>query len=152
MGEIIFDKTLLTQKSVDVDDEKEADLISQKLLSIAKSSEHCVGLSAVQIGILKNVFVALIRNKFGVYTWTTFVNPKILKKTHETTLSEEGCMSFPGARVLIKRAKQITVTDDNNGKLVLFGTDSIVFQHEYDHLNGIVCVDKGKVLTNGGSS
>jgi len=70
------------------------------------------------------------------------INPKILKKSKEKEMGEEGCLSFPGIFLKIKRAQEVEVEGlDINGneiKLKAQGLLARVFQHEIDHLDGIL--------------
>ena len=74
-----------------------------------------------------------------------FINPEILTKLGETE-SEEGCLSVPGYRNTIKRAKTINFRAKNlNGETIEFQADdllAICLQHETDHLNGILFIDR----------
>lgn len=104
-----------------------------------------IGLSANQIGIDASVFVAEVNNKFYA-----FFNPKIEKSSAETMETEEGCLSVPDSFGLVKRAEKITISGfDQSGKKVkikAWGLLARVFQHEIDHLNGILFIDKAKNL------
>jgi len=95
-----------------------------------------IGLAAVQIGILKRIVIIKVNGKF-----VTICNPEIIKKSQETRLSKEGCLSFPNKIVEKKRWYRITVTGTSvYGKpleLKLSGLASYIAQHEIDHLNGV---------------
>ena len=85
-----------------------------------------------------------------------YMNPVITKKSETMIESEEGCLSVPDQFGLVTRHKKITVeTINRHGKRVtleLKGFPSIVFQHEIDHLDGIVFIDKAtKIVTKGTS-
>lgn len=100
-----------------------------------------VGLAAPQIGVLKRIIV-LDSEKGAV----AFVNPRILKKSKEKEIMEEGCLSFPGIFYNIKRPKEIeaeVLTEDGEKiKIKMEGLLSRVFQHEVDHLDGILFIDR----------
>jgi len=102
-----------------------------------------VGLAANQVGILKRIIAVLERNKVGVY-----VNPEIVKSSSATMESEEGCLSVPGVYGTVSRAKRIRVRAlDRHGRRTEFnasGFTATIFQHEIDHLNGILFTDKLK--------
>lgn len=95
-----------------------------------------VGIAAVQVGILERIIIVKINGEF-----ITMINPVIVKKSQQTKISEEGCLSFPGKMVKKKRNYRITVEYadlDLNPQLVkLSGLASFVAQHEIDHLNGL---------------
>ena len=98
-----------------------------------------VGLAAVQVGIPEAFFVADIGS--GLYK---LVNPRIIKQ-EGIQVMEEGCLSVPGVSVEVKRAKKITLEAlDESGKPVLIEAEDLlarVFQHEIDHLNGMLILD-----------
>ena len=98
-----------------------------------------VGLAANQIGIWERAFCMMIDVETGE-TITCF-NPKIIKKYDESSWFEEGCLSYPDEIINVKRPDRIVVKyEDENEKvhkLKLDGFPARVFQHEYDHLEGI---------------
>ena len=98
-----------------------------------------VGLSANQIGIWERVFCMMI--DFETQETITCFNPRIIKSYSKEVVLEEGCLSYPGVFLNAKRPDRIVVKyEDANGKLhkeKLTGFTSRVFQHEYDHMEGI---------------
>lgn len=105
-----------------------------------KMIEHRgVGLSASQLGIMTRVFVIgnpdIPADIIGVF------NPLITNYDEETVVYEEGCVSYPGLFVKIKRPRGIRVRyrgwDGEAGVTRYEGYTARVFQHEYDHLNGV---------------
>lgn len=106
------------------------------------------GLAAPQIG--ENIRVVAINTKDGAMV---LINPKIMKKSWRKDLMEEGCLSLPGVFGLVKRSSKLTVTAlDRNGKHIKFiavGFFARVIQHEIDHLDGILFIDRSKKLTSG---
>ena len=98
-----------------------------------------VGLSANQIGIAERVFIMMIDEETEE-TITCF-NPRIIKSYSKEVVLEEGCLSYPGVFLDAKRPDSVVVKyEDVNGKLhkeKLTGFTSRVFQHEYDHMEGI---------------
>ncbi|MFR5263916.1 peptide deformylase [Clostridium sp.] len=100
-----------------------------------------VGLAAVQVGILKRIFVVDVQDDTGV---KVFINPEILEKSGEE-LGPEGCLSLPGEQDEVKRATYIKIkAQDIEGKeFTLEATELLAraIQHEYDHLDGILFVD-----------
>ena len=107
----------------------------------AMQKNHGVGLAAPQIGVLKKIIV-LDSEKGPI----AFINPKIIKKSKEIETIEEGCLSFPGIFLNIKRPKEVeaeTVTEDGKKIIIrLNGLLSRVFQHEVDHLEGILFIKR----------
>ncbi|MFL2630288.1 MAG: peptide deformylase [Thermodesulfobacteriota bacterium] len=100
-----------------------------------------IGLAAPQVGILKRVFVCQDFSDESKETFLTMINPKIID-TEGRVESKEGCLSIPGYYDYVYRAEKIQIEAlDINGKSKIYLTDgmqSIVFQHEYDHLDGIL--------------
>jgi len=98
-----------------------------------------VGLSACQLGIMTRVFV--IGNPTDPESIIGVFNPLILDYDEETVVYEEGCVSYPGLFIKIKRPRGIRVRYRGwNGEADTTryeGYTARIFQHEYDHLNGI---------------
>ena len=98
-----------------------------------------IGLSANQIGISERVFVMML-NIETEETITCF-NPRIVKRYEDEVWCEEGCLSFPDEIINIQRPNRIVVKyedeDKKDHKIRLDGFAARVFQHEFDHLNGI---------------
>ena len=101
-----------------------------------------VGLAAVQVGILKRVFVIDLYDDKGPIV---FINPVIIKTKGEHEV-EEGCLSFPNQYAKLVRPKEVTVEAlDRSGKKITIKAKDLLAQaiaHELDHLDGIVFVDK----------
>lgn len=99
-----------------------------------------VGLAATQVGVKQRVIVTDAGEEPLV-----IINPEIVNRRGEE-IAEEGCLSFPGIKANIKRAKNITAKglNENGEEIVLEATGILarVIQHEVDHLNGILIVDR----------
>jgi peptide deformylase len=98
------------------------------------------GLAANQVGIDARIFVADIgEGPFAV------IDPQIIQASAHQTVMEEGCLSFPGIHIKVKRPEQIRVkylTERNETiEADLTGVPAKVFQHEIDHLNGRAIID-----------
>ena len=104
-----------------------------------------VGLAANQVGVLLRVFVIDIAAEDEPCELRAFINPEITDTTGTQTW-EEGCLSFPGVTEEIRRAERVKVKAlDRNGEpfeLEADGLLAVAIQHENDHLNGIVMLDK----------
>lgn len=103
-------------------------------------TEDGVGLAAPQVGISMRFF--------GMDDGTGFkmiVNPEILEKSEEKEIGEEGCLSVPGVFANIQRHRWIRVRyQDEHGvyhEELLEGYAARIFQHEYDHLDGVLFID-----------
>lgn len=104
-----------------------------------------IGLSANQIGVSLSVFVAQLNGKFYVV-----FNPKITKLSEEKAEMEEGCLSVPEIFGNVERPEKVVLEGlDKNGKktrIKAWGVLARIFQHEVDHLNGKLFIDKAKNL------
>ena len=133
---------ILRKKSreVDIIDDKIQTLIDDMIETMYKYNG--VGLSAVQVGVLKRVVVIDIEDGEGA---RVFINPKIAstKGEHEV---EEGCLSFPNEYAKVVRPKELTVEAlDREGKKFKLKAKDLLAQavaHEIDHLDGIVFIDR----------
>ena len=101
-----------------------------------------VGLSAVQVGVLKRIVVIDIDDGTGV---KVLINPKITKTKGEHEV-EEGCLSFPNQYAKLIRPKEVVVEAlDRSGKKITIKAKDLLAQaiaHELDHLDGVVFTDK----------
>ncbi|GAC1518773.1 MAG: peptide deformylase [Polyangiales bacterium] len=104
-----------------------------------------VGLAATQIGELHRVFVIDTANDDEPSQLRAFINPEILERVDEIVW-EEGCLSFPGVVEEITRAAHVRVRAlDADGKpfeLEAEGLLAVAIQHELDHLEGVLMIDK----------
>ncbi len=95
-----------------------------------------LGLAAPQVGLPYRVFVMRAENIIGIF------NPKIVDISSEMVYLEEGCLSYPNLWVKVKRPKKVKVRytnpDGQTETRVFDGMSARVFQHEFDHLEGIV--------------
>jgi peptide deformylase len=105
-----------------------------------------IGLAANQIGIAKRVFVMGSNNIEGFPVPFAVFNPVIKEASSELVLDEEGCLSYPGLFLKLKRPSWIVAEyQDSEGNLKEIRADGYLakcFQHEYDHLNGVCFVDR----------
>ena len=133
---------ILKKKSRDVEtiDDKIQTLIDDMFDTMYKYNG--VGLSAVQVGVLKRVVVIDVEDETGPIV---LINPKITKTKGEHEV-EEGCLSFPNQYAKLIRPKEVTVEAlDRSGKKITIKAKDLLAQaiaHELDHLDGIVFVDK----------
>lgn len=115
---------------------------------ITMKTEDGIGLAAPQVGIGQRFFAVAMENGAQI-----FINPKILFRSWLKEIDEEGCLSVPEVFGLVKRPKTIIVQAfDRQGKKFTMkakGLAARVIQHEYDHLNGVLFIDKVKKITQG---
>ena len=106
---------------------------------------HGIGLSANQCGFKYRVFVMGAEDNY-----VAFFNPSIVLKSKKEAHMVEGCLSYPFLALRITRPEEVAVTyQDFNGEwqqTTLTGISARCFQHELDHMNGIVYTDKVKSL------
>ncbi len=127
------------------EDEIKSPKIKELFLDMKKTmrEKNGVGLAAPQIGINKRIFVVKAK-KDSIF----FINPIVTKKSWAKATDEEGCLSIPGVYGKVKRHKKIncTFTDIDGKKRKIQATDFLarVIQHELDHLDGILFIDKMK--------
>jgi peptide deformylase len=102
-----------------------------------------VGLAATQVGVLQRLFVFHAAADDEV---TTIVNPEITERTPETEVADEGCLSLQGVLVPVERAHGVTIVgQDVRGeplRLELEEMDARVVQHELDHLDGVLMLER----------
>lgn len=106
-----------------------------------------IGLSANQIGLPYRMFIAEVPGKDGVKFYGIF-NPEIEKVEKEKVVMEEGCLSVPGIYGDVERPARLTLRgQDRRGKplrIKAWGLLARVFQHEVDHLDGKLFIEKAK--------
>jgi peptide deformylase len=104
-----------------------------------------VGLAATQVGEAWQVFVVDCASEGEPSDFRVFINPEILSVEGKVS-NDEGCLSFPGAREEVDRAEKVRVrAQDREGKvfeLEAEGLLAIAIQHEYDHLQGVLMIDR----------
>ena len=106
-------------------------------------NDNGVGLAAPQINASQRIIICNVDNKFY-----SFINPEIVKSSKETSSIEEGCLSLPNIYGEVERPEKIILkaidSDGKKIKLKVFGLLARVIQHEIDHLDGILFIDKAK--------
>ena len=129
--------------------------VIKQMLEVCEKSKLAVGLSAPQIGIRERFFVF----SAGKGTpWKVAINPELISTSGPWEPCLEACMSLPGFQATILRQCEIHVAyHDIEGKRfegALTGLEARVFQHEFDHLNGVNITDKCSKndLRKGGNS
>jgi peptide deformylase len=114
--------------------------LAEDMMRVMREREG-VGLAANQIGRLKRIFVAAYEEEEYV-----IVNPEIEERSETTAKDTEGCLSIPETRVEVERPTAVTVTgQDLSGGPVRVEAEGLlarIFQHEIDHLNGVLILDR----------
>lgn len=147
----VFTCPVLRQKSRALKtDELQNKEIQQLILDMEKTmiEKDGVGLAAPQVG--HNIRVIVINTQDGILA---LINPRILRKSWKKEILEEGCLSLPEIFGLVKRSAKVSlVALDKKGKKIRFqasGFFARVIQHEVDHLDGVLFIDKAKKITKG---
>lgn len=104
-----------------------------------------IGLAAPQVGVSSRVIVVDVSRKVEGAPLIVLINPEI-KEEEGAVESEEGCLSLPEFTTKVRRAEKVVVEGlDREGKNVSIKTDgllSMALQHEMDHINGILILDR----------
>ena len=140
LGEEVLRQKCEAVKAEEINDEFRA-LIKEMFLTMDEANG--VGLAAPQVGIAKRFFVAMSDDDVE----RVFINPVITKTSSELSEYEEGCLSIPGVYETIVRPKAVTISAlDINGKPFTLDAEGLlarIVQHESDHLDGILYIDRG---------
>lgn len=136
---VTYGADLLRQTAEDVEFDDDIRSLIETMYE-AMAEHRGLGLAAPQIGVSKRVFTYDIGE--GQHA---IVNPRIVKRSGEE-VSSEGCLSIPGLQGDVPRALRVTVVGLNeNGDKVKLKADGLlarVFQHEIDHLDGMMFIDR----------
>ncbi|MDR0390024.1 MAG: peptide deformylase [Spirochaetaceae bacterium] len=101
-----------------------------------------VGLAGPQVGVMKRIFVMHAEGDIP----RVFINPSIVGTSEEQVTYEEGCLSIPGMYTNVKRPGAVRVQAWNEkGRRFILDAEGLVariIQHEYDHLEGILFIDR----------
>ena len=101
-----------------------------------------IGLAATQVGVLRRVFVFQPDEDEVL----ALVNPEIVERSDETEVADEGCLSIQGITVPVERSLEVTIVGkDENGADVRYELDGYAarcVQHESDHLDGVLMIDR----------
>lgn len=137
---IIYPDPVIKKKSESLEEVNEE--IKKLIEDMAETmyASRGVGLAAVQIGVLKRIIVVNVGEGL-----IAMVNPEILENEGESQM-EEGCLCLPGVLIDVKRSEKVKVKGLNEkGEEVVVDAEGLLaraFQHEVDHLNGILIIDK----------
>ncbi len=137
----VYENSILRTKSTEVDKvDDDLRIILDRMMKVMDKANG-IGLAANQIGIDKRFFVLDVEGRK-----LKVINPEILEFGDELIEFEEGCLSIPGIYRNVTRPEKIKVKymDENNEvhEELLEGLISRAFQHELDHLDGVLFIDK----------
>jgi len=100
-----------------------------------------VGLAAPQVGVMERIFVWEVEEEHGA-----LINPEIVKRSRNKFTEDEGCLSLPGLVYPVERDYEVVVRalDESGNEIEITGEDLLarVFQHEIDHLDGVLFIDR----------
>ena len=137
----------LTQTSTawDFNIDTDAELLELTMIDFMSKNKG-IGLAANQIGLTKRVFVMGSNNIEGFPLPFAVFNPKIIESSQELCIDQEGCLSYPGLWLNVKRPERIVVEyQTSKGDIITAEMSGLIarcFQHELDHLDGVCFVDK----------
>lgn len=135
---IITNLSTLRNQNINVSIEEGREIIKKLEYELSNSKVSGVGLAAPQIGINKKV--AIVRS-YGEKI--DLINPKIIEKENGFVNFNEGCLSIPNIRVNTLRYKEIFIkTDLFPDGFVCYGNIAVIVQHETDHLESILMIDR----------
>lgn len=143
---------VLRQETTEITDifSKETEMIIDKLVSTL-INERGIGIAGPQVGILKQIFIVAPNQKVtapydNLDTGLVVINPSITFNTQKEHYEWEGCLSIPGIRGYVPRKCDITINYTNrHGEIKSEQYDDFIariFLHEYDHLRGILFIDR----------
>lgn len=139
---------VLRQKSKEVTEFNQGLSILVRDMRKIMKKNNGIGLAAIQVGIPQRVIICEVNDKFY-----SFINPVLIKVSPSTSFMEEGCLSLPGILGDVERPEKIVIRAMNlrgkTKKIKAFGLLARVIQHEMDHLDGILFIDKAKTVTKG---
>ena len=128
---------------------REVESFDGDLASLVERMRHLlrdangIGLAATQVGVLRRVFLFLPDPEQDP---VALVNPRILERSDERVSDDEGCLSLQGVVVPVERDERVTVeASDSEGNEVRFeleGLPARIAQHELDHLDGVLILDR----------
>ena len=157
-SEPILRKIALPVPTEEIASKKIKEVLS-KMKKALKAEEDGVAIAAPQVGEGVRIFVLSSRalelkknNKKNISEEKSadlvFINPEIIKTSRKKKKMEEGCLSVRWLYGEVERHEKVTITAyDEKGKFSTFGASGLIaqiFQHEIDHLNGILFIDKAE--------
>jgi len=149
---VIYGSSVLRKKTFDLDTGDDFVQLAENMKETLKNARG-IGLAGPQIGLLKSIFVVdttPLENDKIESVEKVFLNPVIMEHDDNTSWYNEGCLSIPEIFEDVKRPEKVEVRyRDLNfdwKEETLTGLEARIFQHEYDHLQGILFVDRLSTL------
>ncbi len=130
---------------------EEYELLCRRMLATVLDPENTgVGIAAPQVGISRRLVAVQRFDKEGE-PFGFYANPKIVRYGSESAPGGEGCLSVDGYRGVVERAQEIDIEyiaeDGSKAAETVKGFTAVIFQHEIDHLDGILYTDRASSLT-----
>jgi len=145
---IKYGSSVLRKKAFDIDKGDNFSEITANMAGTLKKADG-IGLAAPQIGMLKSLFIVdttPLKDKGVEIVEKVYFNPVVIHYSENNVCYNEGCLSIPGINEEVLRPEKIEVSyrDENFDwrEEILDGLIARIFQHEYDHLQGVLFIDK----------
>lgn len=155
--ESVEDSLFLRQKSRDISSRcyssEEFSILKERMLATVQNPENeGVGLAAPQVGVGCNVVLVRRFDKEGE-PFEFYINPKITSYSEEQNVGGEGCLSVPDMYGEVERSCFVTISYRDGEtfrkqKEQIEGFTAVIFQHEIDHLNGVLFIDRAENLVS----
>lgn len=145
-----YGSTVLRQHSKEMSKTEDIEKLTVTLFDTLRK-EGGIGLAAPQIGVLKRIFIMdsspIGEDDESVDRFKrTVINPVIISRSEATSIYSEGCLSVPGIYEEVVRSEKISVKylDEsfNPVEREIDGIEARIFQHEFDHLDGVLFIDR----------
>ncbi|NLJ08980.1 MAG: peptide deformylase [Treponema sp.] len=139
---ITLGNDVLRQKALPIQDiDAQVKALAQEMIETMHRGRG-IGLAGPQVGLLQRIFVVQIDGESP----RVFINPSIIGTSPEISQYEEGCLSIPGLYADVTRPEKVTVQAWNErGRPFTLDAEGLlarVIQHEYDHLEGVLFIDR----------
>ncbi|AEJ20445.1 peptide deformylase [Gracilinema caldarium] len=139
---ITLGNDVLRQKALPIQDiDGQVKALAQEMIETMHRGRG-IGLAGPQVGLLQRIFVVQVDGDSP----RVFINPTIIGTSSEIVQYEEGCLSIPGLYADVTRPEKVTIQAWNErGRPFTLDADGLlarVIQHEYDHLEGVLFIDR----------
>jgi len=139
-----YENDFLRQKALPISSDDKTSIRLAQRMKATLDSVPGVGIAAPQVGISRKVIIVQRLDK-EAEPFETYFNPEIIQYSKEKETGWEGCLSIPEGFGKVERSKEITIqyeTSQGIRKEEIKGFTAVIFQHEIDHLKGILFIDK----------
>ena len=137
---VTYDDPRLRARSVPTDPDEVRDVVREMFETM--HAEEGIGLAAVQVGRPLRVFITKVEDDRE----RVYINPEIIETSIEEDTAEEGCLSIPGKRADVTRPARVSVQATSlKGRIFRLNAQGLLaraIQHELDHLNGRLFIDR----------